>query len=91
MDVGIILKRLRLMKAASQSDIAKLLNIERTTYAKWEGDKVMLKLDQAKKIAEIYGIPLSIFVDYIECGQILNPDVVTRGIRSAELKIKRNS
>jgi transcriptional regulator with XRE-family HTH domain len=80
MNVGIILKRLRLMKAVSQAEIATLLNIERTTYAKWERNQVMLKLDQAQKVAAIYGLPLSIFIEYVECEQILTPDVVSRGI-----------
>lgn len=86
MNVGIILKRLRLMKAVSQAEIAALLNIERTTYAKWERNQVMLKLDQAQKVAAIYGLPLSILIEYVECGQISTPDVVARGIRTAELK-----
>ena len=56
MNIGCILKELRIMKNATQQQIARKLNIERSTYAKWEIGSVMLKVDQLQNVAEIYGI-----------------------------------
>ena len=46
MDLGFILKGLRTIKKVTQQQIASRLHIERSTYAKWETNKVMLKVDQ---------------------------------------------
>ena len=56
MDIGSVLKQLRLVKGCSQLEIAANLNISRTAYSAWESEKVDLTLSQIRKIASVYKI-----------------------------------
>ncbi len=51
-----VLKRLRLINGCSQQDVADNLQIERSTYAKWESKNKDLTFSQLYKIATYYEI-----------------------------------
>ena len=54
----------------TQTQIAKLLNIEQTTYSKYERGKVNVPMDAYLKLADYYGVSL----DYL-LGRTDNPQV----------------
>ncbi|TDO24960.1 helix-turn-helix domain-containing protein [Pedobacter duraquae] len=66
MKKGKILKDLRRKKGITQEEISGLLEVTRTTYCKWENDKVDLTISQAVKLAAAYGLKASILVQMFE-------------------------
>ena len=55
------LKELRLENALTQSDLAKILNVRRGTYASWECGSDMIPTIQLYNVAKYFGIS----TDYI--------------------------
>lgn len=57
--IGENLKRIRTTKTKySQQDIADILNIERNTYARWEGNENDIKSEYIPKLAELFDVPI---------------------------------
>ncbi len=54
MKIGNTLKKLRLQKNLSQSDIAKVLNISRQAYCRYENDQRELSLVALCVLADFY-------------------------------------
>ncbi|MBE5754510.1 MAG: helix-turn-helix transcriptional regulator [Clostridiales bacterium] len=54
MKIGKTLRSLRLQKKLSQEDLAKLLNISRQAYCRYENDQRELSLDFLCKLADFY-------------------------------------
>lgn len=57
------IKTIRKEKNYSQSDIAKIINLSRVTYADIESGKIQLKADDMIKICNFLNIPLNEFND----------------------------
>lgn len=55
------IKELRLARHLLQRDIAKLLNVSRSSYSLYEADKVMPPMDALITLADFYGVT----VDYL--------------------------
>jgi transcriptional regulator with XRE-family HTH domain len=89
MKFGFILKELRQIKGVTQQLIADKLNIERSTYSKWETDKIILRVDQLKNIASIYGMDFEFMSRCIEAQKLVSKNDVERFIRMQEEKEKR--
>ncbi len=86
MVIALILKELRTIKKASQQQIADKLNIERSTYTKWETGQVMLRVDQLQEIANLYGIDFEFMARCIEAGKLVSQNDVERYIYLQEQK-----
>lgn len=86
MNIGFILKELRAIKKASQLQIASKLNIERSTYTKWETNKVMLKVDQLKDLSNLYGIDFEYMARCVEAEKIVSRKDIERFIHQQEQK-----
>ena len=84
MKIGRVLKHLRLIKGATQDEVAAMLNITRTSYSKWENDRVDLTISQASKVAAAYGLKLSFLVSIFETGFIIAPDVLANYIHASK-------
>lgn len=56
MSLGKTLKELRLSKKLNQSDLAKLLNIDRTTYGKYETGDSSPDYDKLLTLADFFGV-----------------------------------
>ena len=54
MNVGKNLRKLRLQKKLSQEDVAKLLNISRQAYCRYENDQREISLDFLCILADFY-------------------------------------
>ncbi len=54
--IGNTLKNLRAQSGLTQLDVSKILNIERTTYCKYENDKTEPSLDTLKALTKIYKV-----------------------------------
>lgn len=66
-DVGLALRKLRVMNGYSQQFVANNLHISRNAYIEWERNKVKLTLNNCLKICDLYGIKLSQFIiTYVE-------------------------
>lgn len=78
MTIGYILKELRTLKKVSQQQIADRLNIERSTYAKWETDKIMLRVDQLINLSNYYGIGFELMARCVEVGKIVFKNDIER-------------
>jgi len=89
MKFGFILKELRQLKGVTQEFIANKLNIERSTYSKWETDKIILRVDQLKKLATIYGLDFEYIGRCVEAQRLLSKNDVERFIRMQEEKEKQ--
>lgn len=61
MDIGKALIKLRYYKGCNQKVVANFLNIERSTYARLEGNKTHLTISLATKLATFYGMELNYF------------------------------
>lgn len=61
-DFGGKLKALRLQKGLTQGQLAKMIDIPRTTYANYESGKREVKLDVLKRLAEVFNITLDEFL-----------------------------
>ena len=55
------IKELRLARHLLQRDVAKLLNVSRSSYSLYEADKVMPPMDALITLADFYGVT----VDYL--------------------------
>ena len=88
MKVGFIFKELRSLKGVSQQKIADMLNVERSTYSKWETDKITVNLTRLQQIANIYGLDLAYLSKCIEDQKIISKNDVVISIQMAEAKAK---
>ncbi|TKC13117.1 helix-turn-helix transcriptional regulator [Pedobacter polaris] len=88
MKIGFILKELRSLKGATQQKIADILNVERSTYCKWETDKITVDVKRLQEIANIYGLDLEYMGRCVEAQKIISKNDVTRFILMAESKAK---
>ena len=61
--VRLIVKQLRLDNNKTQDEIAKYLNVDKSTYNKYENGKRKFNNDVVKKLAEYYNIKVSDIVD----------------------------
>ncbi len=86
MNLGFILKELRAIKKASQQQIANRLHIERSTYTKWETNKVMLRVDQLKDLSSLYGMDFEYMARCVEAEKIVSRKDVERFIYQQEQK-----
>lgn len=84
MKIGFILKGLRLLKGATQQYIAVRLNVERSTYCKWETNKITVNVKNLQNLANIYGLNLEFMVKCIEAKRLLFKNDVLRFIKTAE-------
>lgn len=91
MNLGLILKELRLLKKASQLEIATKLNIERSTYTKWETGHVMLKVNQLKDVSDLYGISLEHMVRCVDAEKLVFINDIERLMHIQERKEIRES
>lgn len=91
MKIGFLLKELRSLKGVSQQKIADMLNIERSTYCKWETDKITIDVNRLREIANIYGLDLEYMGRCVEAQKIISKNDVTRFIQIAEAKSKVKS
>lgn len=57
------LKKLRKLNNLTQKDVANLLNIEQSTYGKYERDEIPLNFHYGKILANYYKVSLSYLVD----------------------------
>lgn len=78
MNIGSVLKRLRQYKGVTQEKVASFLNLERSSYAKLERNKTMLRLNLAKEIADFYGLELHYFILCIEHDSYLRNNTTVR-------------
>lgn len=88
MKIGLILKELRSLKGASQQKIAELLNVERSTYSKWETDKITVNINRLQEIANIYGLDLEYMGRCVEAQKVISKNDVARFIKIAEDRAK---
>ena len=86
MNIGFILKELRTIKKITQQQIASKLNIERSTYAKWETGKVMLKVDQLKELCILYGVDFEYMARCVEAEKVISRKDIERFIYLQEQK-----
>lgn len=84
--IALILKELRLLKNASQQQISDKLNIERSTYTKWETGQISLRVDQLQEIANLYGIDFEFMARCINAGKLISINDVKRFIYLQEQK-----
>lgn len=88
MKIGFILKELRSLKGVSQRKIAEMLNVERSTYAKWETDENTVNVNRLKDIADVYGLHFHYLGICIEEQKIINKNDVAKWIKIAEAKAR---
>jgi transcriptional regulator with XRE-family HTH domain len=91
MNLAFILKELRLLKRVTQQCIADKLNVERSTYTKWETGRVTIRIDQLQKIALIYGLDLEYIGRCVEAQKIISKNDVERFIHTQEEREKNLS
>lgn len=58
------LKELRENKKLSQSDIAKIINVSQSNYAKYEREEIEPNIETLKALAEFYGVSLDYLCDF---------------------------
>ena len=56
-------KNLREEKGFTQQEIANLLSVNQTAVSQWERGVTRPKLQTLRKLAELYDVPASIFID----------------------------
>lgn len=88
MNIGFILKELRTLKGVSQQEMANLLNVERSTYCKWETDRITIDVNRLYEIAKIYGLDLEYISRCIEAGKIISKNDVIRFMQTADAKAR---
>lgn len=59
-----ILKTLRTKKGWTQKDVAQLLGVDRTTYAKYEAGSSEPSFEMLKKITDVYGVPADMLLGW---------------------------
>jgi transcriptional regulator with XRE-family HTH domain len=89
MKIGFILGELRSIKRATQQEIAGLLNVERSTYSKWENDKITVNVNRLQQIADLYGLTFEYLSRCIQEGEIISKNDAARFIKIAEEKAKK--
>lgn len=60
--VGGTIKRLRIERGLTQDDLARRLGVQRTTVASWERNARVPQIETARKLAEMFHVPLSVIV-----------------------------
>ena len=60
------LKKLRKEKGLTQSDLAKVLNTNQSQYGKYENGKTNLSIENAKILAEYFGVSIPYLLGYEE-------------------------
>ena len=81
-------KRLRKEQGLSQTELAKILEVDQTSVSKWELEKSYPDMDSAKKLAELFQTPLDVImgrendefskkIDYSRGLKLIIDDVVT--------------
>ena len=70
MNISETLYQLRTRKKLSQENLAEVLGIDYTTYARYESGKTELKASQVKKLADFYNITLDDFYHFGEYSEI---------------------
>lgn len=64
MNIGSLIKKLRIERKLSQEELGSMLGVQRAAVQKWESGTVKnLKRDTIKKLSEIFGVPTSSFID----------------------------
>ena len=64
MDIGNLIKKLRKERGLSQEELGALLGVQRAAVQKWEcGTVKNLKREKIMKLAEVFNVPPSYFVD----------------------------
>lgn len=58
LDIGITLRKYRDRYNYTQQFVADCIGISRVAYRKWENNHVEFSINQLKKIAELYEIPI---------------------------------
>lgn len=51
-----LIKKLRVEKGITQTDLAKAIGISKTTASKWESRQVVFKKEHRKKLAKLFGV-----------------------------------
>ncbi len=59
MSIGLNIKRFRETQGKSQKDIADLLNVDRSTYAKWEEGATEVRSSLIPDLSEIFGVGIA--------------------------------
>jgi transcriptional regulator with XRE-family HTH domain len=77
------LKKIRLKKEINQETVAKKIGVSRTTYIQIEKGVRELRVSEAKKLANYFGIPIE---DFLEGRDVKEPEV--RFIKGGESKEK---
>lgn len=67
--VGETIKRLRTEKGITQEELADLVGVRRTTVASWECDVRVPQIETARKLANLFGVPLTVIVPEESQGQ----------------------
>lgn len=57
------LKLLRIKKGLTQSEVAEILNINQSQYGKYENGKTNLSIENAKKLADYFGVSVAYLLD----------------------------
>lgn len=63
MNVGMKIKLTRISKGVTGTYVAKRLGIHQTTYSKYENGERRIDANLLPKIADILGVPVSVFFD----------------------------
>lgn len=63
MRVGNLIKKLRKERKMTQADLAKLLDVAPTAVSAWERNENRPLMDKLTKIAEIFGVPVTVFFE----------------------------
>ena len=66
MTIGEKIYKIRTSNELSQKDFAKLINASQTSVNFWESGKRQPKIEQLKKISEVFSIPQSYLLDWEE-------------------------
>lgn len=81
-DFGLTLKRLREEKRYSQAQLAKKLNISKSSISKYESNQSMPSVETLTRIALIYGVSLNYLV-----GVERNKTISVEGLSNRQLDI----
>jgi len=65
-----LIRKLRQQRNWSQNDLAVRIGVSQVTICKWEQRECQkIKLEKIRKLAEVFGVPLSLFLPYSEAWQ----------------------
>lgn len=53
---GLHLKKARLSSGLSQEEVSRILNVDRSTYTKWENSKTNPNIEQIRKLAKLFRV-----------------------------------